>query len=296
MLSLPETILSLPPQVTRFAPSPTGRLHLGHAYSAYFVLSCARATGGSYLLRLEDTDHTRCRAPFYDAIRDDLAFLGLSPDRETPAQSTRMGAYQAALSQLQDSGLLYPCFCTRKDIARSVTAPHGPDGNFYPGTCRHLSDDERQARMAAQPYALRLDTKTAAARAGPLAFQELMHKPGSHTVDYNAIDDVVLARKDIGTSYNLAVVVDDAADGVTLVTRGQDIFAATGLHRLLQALLDLPAPRYAHHPLVVDDQGRRLAKRADDVALGTLRDAGWSAAQIMAEALGRLLQDGAKSP
>ncbi len=288
MMSLPKSILDLPPQVTRFAPSPTGRLHLGHAYSALFVQQCAHATDGTYLLRIEDTDHTRCRPEFYDAIREDLAFLELTPDRETPAQSTRMPAYQAALRQLQDRGLLYPCFCTRKDIARSVTAPHGPDGNFYPGTCRHLSEDERQARMAAEPYALRLNTKEAADMAGPLQFEELAYRPATYQVDYGAIDDVVLARKDIGTSYNLAVVVDDAADGITLVTRGQDIFEATGLHRLLQALLDLPAPKYAHHGLIVDDQGRRLAKRADDVALLTLRQSGWDRNKIMEEALNRL--------
>lgn len=288
MLSLPKSILNLPPQVTRFAPSPTGRLHLGHAYSALFVQQCAHQTDGTYVMRIEDTDHTRCRPEFYDAIRDDLTFLDLVPDRETPAQSTRMADYGAALDRLQNKGLLYPCFCTRKDIARSVTAPHGPDGSFYPGTCRHLSADERQARMAVESFALRLDKAKAADITGPLSFDELAFQPGTHKVVYDAIDDVVLARKDIGTSYNLAVVVDDAADGITLVTRGEDIFAATGLHRLLQALLDLPAPQYAHHGLVVDDQGRRLAKRADDVALLTLRQAGWDRDKIMSEALNRL--------
>jgi len=291
MISLPEQIRALPPQVTRFAPSPTGRLHLGHAYAALYAKECAHQTGGTYLMRIEDTDHTRCRPEYYTGIRDDLSALGLTADQETAAQSTRMPAYQAALHRLEAMGLLYPCFCTRKDIARSVTAPHGPDGPdgaFYPGTCRNLSDNERAARKQAGAFALRLDTQKAAQLVGPLSFEELAFTPGTISVDYSMIDDVVLGRKDIGTSYNIAVVVDDAADGVTLVTRGEDIFEATHVHRLLQELLDLPVPRYAHHGLIVDETGRRLAKRSDDLALRALLDQGQSPETIMTEALNRL--------
>lgn len=288
MIALPKQILDLPPQVTRFAPSPTGRLHLGHAYSALFAKECAHQTGGEFVMRIEDTDHTRCRPEFYTAIHDDLAALDLSPDRETPLQSTRMDHYKAALNKLEQMDLIYPCFCTRADIARSVTAPHGPDGTFYPGTCRHLSTDEREARKATTEFALRLNTQKAAKLAGPLTYTELMTDPGEKSVDYSKIDDVVLGRKDIGTSYNLAVVVDDAADGATLITRGADILEATGVHRLLQSLLNLPTPFYAHHELVVDDTGRRLAKRMDDLALRTLLDQGQSPETIIQEALNRL--------
>ncbi len=269
--------------VTRFAPSPTGGLHLGHAHAALFAFRAARRAGGRFILRIEDIDGSRCRAHFTDAILSDLAWLGLEWDQPVRHQSQHLADYRAALDRLAGQELLYPCFCTRseiaEEIARSGHAPHGPDGLLYPGTCRHLSPTTRRRKMAAgQPYALRLAAADAAARMGPLIWQD--GNCGLVVATPWVFGDVVLARKDTPTSYHLAVTVDDALQGVTLVTRGTDLFAATHLHRLLQAVLDLPVPAYHHHPLLTDASGRRLAKRDRAQTLAALREAGISAAQL----------------
>jgi glutamyl-Q tRNA(Asp) synthetase len=260
--------------VTRFAPSPTGLLHLGHAFAA---LTAAEA-GKRFLLRIEDIDTARARVQFTDAIFEDLAWLGLRWEEPALRQSTRFDAYRAALHKLDEQGLLYPCFCTRADIAAASEAPHGPEGPLYPGTCRHLSDDERTKRIVSgAQYALRLDVAKAATKAGSLAFTE----HGETTIaDPLMFGDVVLARKDTPASYHLAVVVDDAFQGVTLVTRGIDLLPATHVQRLLQALLDLPAPAYAHHRLILDDGGKKFSKRDHAVALRSLRMEGVTPEQI----------------
>ncbi len=269
--------------VTRFAPSPTGRLHLGHAFSALTAWQTAKAAGGRFPLRIEDIDAGRCRPEFEAAIFEDLSWLGLDWEEPVVRQSERMAAYGAALAQLDTAGLLYPCFCTRKDIraeiARAGHAPHGPDGPLYPGICHHLSPDDRSARIArGDSHALRLDMARAMEAAGALTFSD--RKAGTVAVDGTLFGDVVLARKDTPTSYHLAVTVDDAAEGITLVTRGEDLLPATHVHRLLQALLGLPEPAYAHHRLLTDDFGRRFAKRDGSVTIAALRDAGHSAAAV----------------
>jgi glutamyl-Q tRNA(Asp) synthetase len=266
--------------VTRFAPSPTGYLHLGHAFAAI----TAHESGDDFLVRIEDIDQGRSRDAFIEAIFFDLKWLGLSWDEPTLRQSRRMGAYRAALERLEAGGLVYPCFCTRKEIAdeiaRAPAAPSGPDGPLYPGTCRALTQGEREARIAAgDAYALRLDAKKAAVAAGPLSFIEHGHV---HAVDPLRFGDLVVARKDMPTSYHLAVVVDDAFQNVTLVTRGEDLLASTHIQRMLQALLGLPEPGYAHHRLVLDDAGRKLSKRDGAVTLTSLREAGATPADIRA--------------
>jgi glutamyl-Q tRNA(Asp) synthetase len=270
--------------VTRFAPSPTGRLHLGHAYSAWLAYRFARDRGGRFLLRIEDIDPGRSRAEFVDGIVEDLGWLGLDWDGPMRRQSEHLGDYAAALERLKAAGLVYPCFCTRREIeaeiAASGAAPHGPDGPVYPGTCRRLPADEREARLASEPHAWRLDM-AATARAGPLAWQD--SAVGEVVARPELFGDVVLARKDAPTSYHLAVVHDDALQGVTDIVRGEDLFAATHVHRLLQALLGLPTPRYHHHPLIRDDSGRRLAKRDRAATLAELRDGGADPLAILAQ-------------
>lgn len=275
--------------VTRFAPSPTGPLHLGHAYAALLAWHLAQRAGGQFLLRIEDLDQGRSRPDYEAAIFKDLHWLGLSWPEPVMRQSARFPAYEAALARLEAQGLLYPCFCTRAEItaeiAASAGAPHppadGPEGPVYPGTCRHLDTEERIARIAAgRPFARRLDMAAARAAAleqaeRPLSFVEHgSGTPVTHNATPAPFGDVVLARKEYPASYHLAVVVDDAAQGVTLVTRGEDLASATHLHRLLQALLGLPAPDYHHHRLITDETGRRLAKRDDARSLGTLRAQG----------------------
>jgi glutamyl-Q tRNA(Asp) synthetase len=261
--------------VTRFAPSPTGRLHLGHAYSAVLAHDYARERGGSFLLRIEDIDPGRSRAEHVRGIIEDLAWLGLSWDGEIVYQFERLDLYAAALEGLKARGLVYPCFCTRSaiaaEIAASASAPHGPDGPLYPGTCRRIDPDERARRMEAEPHAWRMNMKRAVA-AAPLLYWE----DGDTEVraEPEAFGDVVLARKDAPVSYHLAVTVDDAAQGVTDVVRGRDLFAATDVHRLLQALLGLPTPHYRHHPLLTGPDGRRLAKRNGAPSLAELRSGG----------------------
>lgn len=273
--------------VTRFAPSPTGYLHLGHAHSALTGWEVATSAGGRFLLRIEDIDAGRCRPAFEDAIFEDLAWLGLDWPRPVRRQSEHMADYAAALNRLDRLGVLYPCFCTRREILAEVAAadhaPHGPDGPLYPGTCRALPSAERAARIATgMPYALRLDAAKAAALVGPLFWTEI--GTGTIPVDPTALGDVVLARKDVPASYHLAVTVDDDLQGVTLVTRGRDLLHATHLHRLLQALLDLRPPTYRHHRLLANDKGRRLAKRDGAVTLRALRAAGRTPAEVRAMA------------
>lgn len=248
--------------VTRFAPSPTGRLHLGHAYSALQAHDHARRHEGTFLLRIEDIDPGRSRPEYVDGIIEDLDWLGIMPDGEIVYQSERNPLYADALERLKAIGLVYPCFCTRSaiaaEISASASAPHGPDGPIYPGICRTLTDAERTRRMAQEPHAWRLDMAAAIAEAGPLEWLD-----GDIAVPARPelFGDVVLARKDAPTSYHLAVTVDDGAQCVTDVVRGRDLYAATHVHRLLQALLGLPTPIYHHHPLLIGADGQRLAKR-----------------------------------
>jgi glutamyl-Q tRNA(Asp) synthetase len=269
--------------VTRFAPSPTGYLHLGHVRSALEGWRAARRAGGRFLLRLEDIDRTRCRDQYAAAIIEDLAWLGLDWDGPVRRQSEHFADYGAALARLDEQGLLYPCFCTRSEIqaeiARAGGAPQGELGPLYPGTCRRLSLSERAARRArGADYALRLDVAAALARTGPLFWDDDGREIAA---DPAALGDVVLARKEMPASYHLAVTVDDALQAVTLVTRGLDLFAATHIHRLLQALLGVPTPAYRHHKLLTDAQGRRLAKRDKALTIRAMRDAGTTAAAIL---------------
>lgn len=272
--------------VTRFAPSPTGWLHLGHAYAALFAQHEA-GTEGRFLLRLEDLDGTRARPEYERGLEEDLHWLGLTWEQPVLKQSERFPVYEAALQQLQDLDLLYPCFCTRREIqeeiARIGQAPHGPEGPVYPGTCKCLSRDEVARRMAEhRDYALRLDLEKALVLAGRDLIWEDLNR-GRFIADPSPLGDVVLTRKDTPASYHLAVVVDDAAQGITLVTRGEDLMASTHLHRVLQALLKLPVPLWKHHRLITDAQGRRLAKRDDARSLRTLRDHGWTAQRVRSE-------------
>ncbi|WP_428684656.1 tRNA glutamyl-Q(34) synthetase GluQRS [Sphingopyxis sp.] len=258
--------------LTRFAPSPTGDLHLGHAYSAALAHAAARAAGGCFHIRIDDIDGSRSREEFVAASLADLDWLGLAWDGDPVRQSAHLGDYAAALERLRARGFVYPCFCTRADIAQSLAAPHGPSGILYPGTCHHLSDAERARRVASEPHCWRLDMARAVALAGELVWEE--EGQGTRAADPLAHGDVVLARKDAPASYHLASTVDDAAMGVTHVIRGADLIASTDVHRLLQALLDLPTPLYRHHALVCGPDGKRLAKRDAAAGLAALRDAG----------------------
>ena len=276
-----------PPLVTRFAPSPTGLLHLGHAHSALLGWRLARADGGCFLLRIEDIDGTRCREDFVTAIFEDLAWLGLDWEMPVRRQSQHLADYRAALDRLAALGVIYPCFCTRAairaEIARAGAAPQGGEGAPYPGTCRTLAPAERKRRMTeGAAFALRLDVAKALALSGPMEWQD--ESAGCVAADPQALGDVVLARKEVPTSYHLAVTIDDALQGVSLVVRGADLFAATHIHRLLQALLGLPVPRYRHHPLLTDAAGRRYAKRDRALSLRALRDAGATPAAVRAMA------------
>lgn len=276
------------PCITRFAPSPTGLLHLGHAVAAIAAHDLAKATGGRFLLRIDDIDAGRCRPEFEAMIYEDLAWMGLRWREPVRKQSECLKEYRTALARLQSLGLIYPCFCTRREIqqeaARAGQAPHGPDGPLYPGVCRGLGGDERAARTrAGAAFALRLDVAKALGRtAGPLCFPEHGQGPEAQNgwimAQPESLGDVILARGQGGVvqhySYHLAVVVDDAAQGVTCVTRGRDLFFTTHMHCLLQALLGLPAPAYLHHALALDESGKRLAKRHDALSLQQLRTGG----------------------
>jgi glutamyl-Q tRNA(Asp) synthetase len=267
--------------ITRFAPSPTGRLHLGHAFSALRSHDLARAGGGTFLLRIEDIDAGRSREGFVAGIVEDLRWLGIDWDEAPLRQSMRLDIYRASLSALGAAGLLYPCFCTRADIAAAASAPHGPEGAVYPGTCRHLDPATRARRMAEEPHAWRLAMDRAVAFVGRISWHDAT--AGEVIAEPERFGDVVLARKDAPASYHLAVTVDDAAQRVTDVVRGADLFEATHIHRLLQSLLGLATPRYHHHALLADAGGRRLAKRDGAPTIAALREAGADPAALVAD-------------
>ena len=279
--------------VFRFAPSPNGLLHLGHAYSALLNAELARESGGRFLLRVEDIDPARCRPEYETAIYEDLAWLGLAWERPVRRQSGHLGDYRRALETLSGQGLVYPSFESRAEIARLVTEretrgawPCDPDGApLYPGHAKQLAADERARRIeSGAPYALRLDMDAAMARAGAFAWTELGEGPdgerGRITASPRAWGDVILARKETPTSYHLSVVVDDALQGITKVVRGQDLFHATSVHRLLQHLLGLPEPAYRHHRLIRDSAGHKLAKSTGATGVRALREAGVSVAEL----------------
>jgi glutamyl-Q tRNA(Asp) synthetase len=281
------------PPVFRFAPSPNGYLHLGHAFSALLNHDLARRAGGRLLLRIEDIDPARCRPEYEDAIYEDLGWLGIRWEAPVRRQSEHLADYRQALEKLSAQGLVYPSFESRAEIAKLVAAreadgpwPRDPDGApLYPGSAKRLSAAER-ARLIASgaPYALRLDTRAAIARAGDLTWTEQGEGPygetGRITANPQAWGDVILARKETPTSYHLSVAVDDALQGVTDVVRGQDLFHATGVHRLLQRLLSLPEPAYRHHRLIRDAAGAKLAKSTGSTGLRELRAAGMTPADI----------------
>ncbi len=271
--------------VTRFAPSPTGHLHLGHAFSALYAYESAHRADGAMILRIEDIDQGRCRPEYETAILEDLAWLGIGWREPVRRQSEHFDDYAAALDKLDARGLLYPCFCSRADIRREVAdsprAPHGPDGPLYPGTCRDLSTDKAARRRASgEQFALRLNVGKARGEIEPLSFHDAFR--GLVRADPGKFGDIVLARKDTPTSYHLAVTVDDHLQGVTLVTRGEDLFEATHVHRLLQALLGYATPDYAHHRLLTSAEGKRLATRDGATSLRYLRKAGHSAEDVIA--------------
>jgi glutamyl-Q tRNA(Asp) synthetase len=271
--------------VLRFAPSPNGHLHLGHALSALIDFEMARALGGRFLLRIEDIDASRCRPEFEQAIYEDLAWLGIAWEQPVRRQSDNLDAYAQALSKLEAQGLIYPSFESRAEIARHIAQhhgapwPHDPDGSpLYPGMAKQLPPDERARRMASEPYALRLDMSAAIERTGALTWVETGADPKQ---DHETLmaepekwGDVVLARKDTPTSYHLSVVVDDALQGVTHVVRGQDLYQATGVHRVLQTLLGLPPPFYHHHRLILGAEGHKLSKSTNATGLRELRQQG----------------------
>jgi glutamyl-Q tRNA(Asp) synthetase len=276
------------PLITRFAPSPTGYLHLGHAYSALLAYETARAEGGGFLLRIEDIDPVRCRPEFTRALLEDLRWLELAWEEPVRRQLEHLEDYAVALAKLRTMGLVYPCFCTRREIENEVkasaAAPHlarqGPDGPVYPGTCRNLDPDERAQWLCGNRVAnWRLDVAKAMKRTGPLYWNDRV--AGRVAAAPQDFGDVVLARKDVPTSYHLSVTVDDHLQLVSLVTRGKDLFRATDIHRLLQALLGYETPDYHHHELLTDTTGRRLAKRDGDVTLRALRASGKTAAEVM---------------
>ncbi len=282
---MPNTVSPSTAVVTRFAPSPSGHLHLGHAYSALFAYEAA--AGGRFLLRIEDIDQGRCRPEFEVSIKDDLAWLGLTWEDPVRRQSDHLADYAEALARLEGRGLLYPCFCTRKDILAEIesagAAPQdaqmGPDGPIYPGICRGLSEDERQSRISSgEAHALRLDMAAALAQTANLTWTDL--EAGETAATPEIFGDVVLARKDTPTSYHLSVTVDDHLQGITLISRGEDLRAATHVHRLLQALLGFEAPDYRFHHLLTGEDGRRYAKRDKSLTLKELRAAGETPASI----------------
>lgn len=272
----------------RFAPSPNGALHLGHAYSALYSQSRAVEFEGRLLLRIEDIDRARCKPEYAQWIVEDLTWLGIVWHGEVRRQSEHLPAYTTALDRLERLRLLYPCFCTRKKLASSRFGSDPDGAPIYPGTCKLLTARERMHLMTAGvPYALRLDMRKAMVAAGKdITFYEHEAGPAGETgaveITPDVWGDVVLARKDIGTSYHIAAVVDDAVQAISHVTRGLDLFYATSIHRLLQVLLELPAPQYFHHKLISDETGRKLSKSAGDCSLRSLRKAGVSAARVRA--------------
>jgi glutamyl-Q tRNA(Asp) synthetase len=273
---------------TRFAPSPSGRLHLGHAYSAAIGHAQARQHGGKFRLRIEDLDQTRCKPEFVDGISEDLRWLGIEWDEPVLVQSQRTDAYQAALDGLKARGLAYACFCTRADIAQSLTAPHGDAATSYPGTCRALPDDPE--RRATTPHCWRLNS----AKALELTELPTWTEADGHRFKAKPFDigDAILARKDAPASYHLSCVVDDAKSDVTIVVRGADLRASTPVQRLLQELLGLPEPAYLHHSLVTNEDGRRLAKRDLAPTLAVMREMGVDGRQLVDQLLAGNLPSG----
>ena len=267
--------------VTRFAPSPSGRLHLGHAFSAAIGHARARESGGKFRVRIEDLDQTRCKAEFVDGIYEDLCWLGIAWDEPVLVQSQRTKAYEAALDRLRERGLVFACFCTRADIAQSLTAPHGDAATSYPGTCRALPDDPE--RRASTPHCWRLNSAKALELAGLPSWTEADGR--RFTASDRDIGDAILARKDAPASYHLSCVVDDAESGVTMVVRGADLRASTPVQRLLQSLLGLSEPTYLHHPLVTHEDGRRLAKRDLAPTLAAMRESGADGPTLAVELL-----------
>ena len=270
-------------KMTRFAPSPTGLLHVGHAASAWFTWDHAERDPAQFILRLEDIDTTRCRPEYVQAILEDLQWLGISWTQPVRKQSEHFAEYQETLHKLDAMGVTYPCFCTRKEIeeeiARAPSAPHGPDGFLYPGTCRSLSASEQADKIAhGLPYAIRLDLSRALARTGALRWHDL--EAGWQEAQPEMLGDAVLARKDTPVSYHLCVTHDDALQEISLVTRGADLFHATHLHRVLQALLGLPTPQYCHHPLLTGPDGKKFSKRNKDLTLCAVREKGFSAVEL----------------
>lgn len=271
--------------ITRFAPSPTGLLHAGHAYSALFSEHHAHIADGRFLIRIEDIDFTRCKPEFEKAMLEDLTWLGLEWESPVRRQSEHLDEYASAIEQLRQRELVYPCFCTRKDILTEIeqsgAAPHTTGEILYPGICRELSADERDSRIAnGEEFALRLNLEKSLATTNGKELIWMDRQQGPQKAQPELLGDAVLARKDIRTSYHLAVVLDDALQKISLITRGKDLFQATHLHRLLQALLDLPIPEYEHHSLIKDAAGDRLAKRKKSASLKDLRDEGLSAENL----------------
>lgn len=269
--------------LTRFAPSPTGYLHLGHAYAAKFAYDLARNQDGQFLLRFEDIDTTRVRDDYYGAIEEDLTWLELSWQGSPIRQLARLPLYMNALGKLKSLGVVYPCFCTRREIQQEIesmgNAPHGPEGALYPRTCAKLLEMERSERLdSGQPHCWRLNARLASEMTGPLTFDDAVK--GKKSVDLSLLGDAVLARKDIATSYHLAVVVDDALQGITDVTRGEDLLVSAHVHRTLQCLLGFDVPLYHHHRLVMDQSGKRLAKRDDALSIRALREQGRTPADV----------------
>ncbi len=269
---------------TRFAPSPTGRLHLGHAFAAWFARDAALRAGGEFLLRIEDLDQTRSRIEYEEGIFEDLKWLGFEWTGPVIRQSKRSDAHREALAKLIASGLVYPCFCTRKEILAEIAAaggaPHGPNGPIYPGTCRLITRDDAKARMSAgEDHALRLNVEEATREVGAMRWEDV--EAGLIVADPKCFGDIVLARKDAPAAYHLAVTVDDADAGVTLVTRGNDLFLATDVQILLQKLLELPQPIYHHHKLMLGPDGRRLAKRDQSETIKALREEGVSPEEVL---------------
>lgn len=263
--------------VTRFAPSPTGYLHLGHAYAAIFAETQARQADGRFILRIEDIDEIRCKAEFEEAIFEDLQWLGLHWENPVRRQSEHLARYAEAIEKLKKLGLVYPCFCTRREIKAEIEraggAPHGLEGPIYPGTCQHLSDKERNDRVNdGEVHALRLNMARAIEITEVLSWQD--RKLGKQPVKLDKFGDIILARKDIPTSYHLSVTIDDALQGITLITRGEDLADATGIHRLLQSVLGYDVPAYLHHPILTDSEGKRFAKRDQSVTIRSLRTSG----------------------
>ncbi len=267
---------------TRFAPSPTGLLHVGNAYSALECMQWAKSHGAELLLRIEDIDFTRCRPEFTLAIFEDLKWLGIEWSRDVRKQSEHGATYQQALERLIEAGVLYPCFCTRKQIHDEITrmglAPHSEEmGDPYPGSCKHLSAAESRQRLLHEPHAWRLDMEAALQQTGSLQWTD---SEGAHHPVSAGMGDVVIGRKDVGISYHLAVVIDDALQEITHVIRGQDLETSTDIHRILQALLELPSPIYSHHPLILTPDGERLAKRNGAPSLHALRKLGIDPAKL----------------